>query len=126
MKGFKLGQLGAELRYVSTKRVATMPNLREGRRLLRAPSPSESEQYERNHLIPEKSIRRREIAIDNIFDEEQDPSHELGLEDSRISFHPDSAEESDLHFPYCNPEEQVEHDYEGLTPQDPEYWDIDN
>lgn len=130
MKGFKQKTLGRELIYrtVQTVRRDSNPRLKT---ILRAPTPSESEQYEQDHLISRNSIRRREIAIDNIFDKrypeessfDAEDSEDV-LEDSGVFFHPgSSSERSDLNLPYIDPEEQIEHEYEGLTLQDPKYWE---
>jgi hypothetical protein len=115
MKGFNPGTLGRELNPMFSSRTTTTPTI-NGKRLLRPPTPSESEEYEQDHLIPGISLIRRESAIDNIFNGE-DSEDILG--DSSVCFHPgSSSEESDLHLPYHNPGEQVEHEYNGETPTD--------
>ena len=120
MKGFKQGELGRELVYKSTQTVTANSNPRE-KRFLRVETPSESSGYEEEHLIPGISIRKRETAIDDVFKGE-DLEDVLG--DSKIDLHPgQSSEESDLNLPYIDPEERAEHEYNGFTTQDPEYWE---
>ena len=108
MKGYKPGTLGRELIHVSSRAPATML----GKRLVRVPTPSESEQYDAENLHLGSTIRRRELAIDDVFSDEEEPQ----LNNSGVFLHPgQSSEASDLSLPYISPQEQAEQDYDGRS-----------
>ncbi len=106
MKGFPPGTLGAELQPDST--ISFRDAKRNARRL--------------RERVALKDLDYALRHGEDIFEGFTDIEAEKELSDSGIFQVPNLGMHTEYHIPHPHPEEQVEHDFEGLTPQDPEYW----